>query len=214
MADIIRGKQLYVESRVPGVTTYAQQNSFSMPSVKPTFDFLLNGLRHGEDVEITLGYFGAITQGRIGGHVLTLTGLKWTDEDMNGNVNFGEATMTFIDPATGQPGTKLIYFTFFNGGYLGTDYGMGGSVTCGNPPAPCRIQAIIIEAAVSESPVLPAPATLLMLASGLAGLGLRCGTRWLRQRIVSASRASRTTAIPSIPIHGLPTKQGGPGGPR
>jgi hypothetical protein len=214
VADIIRGKQLYVESRVPGVTTYAQQNSFSMPSVKPTFDFLLNELRHGEDVEITLGYFGAITQGRIGGHVLTLTGLKWTDEDMNGNVNFGEATMTFIDPATGQPGTKLIYFTFFNGGYLGTDYGMGGSVTCGNPPAPCRIQAIIIEAAVSESPVLPAPATLLMLASGLAGLGLRCGTRWLRQRIVSASRASRTTAIPSIPIHGLPTKQGGPGGPR
>ncbi|HEV8532929.1 MAG TPA: hypothetical protein VGT00_16020 [Methylomirabilota bacterium] len=197
MADIIRGKQLYVESRVPGVTAYAQQNSFGIPSVKPTFAFLLNELRHGEDVEITLGYFGAITQGRIGGHALTLTGLKWTDDDMNGNVDFGEATMTFIDPATGQPGTKMIYFTFFNGGYLGTDYGMGGNVNCGNPPAPCRIQAIIIEAAVSESPVLPAPATLLMLASGLAGLGLRCGTRWLRQRIVSASRTTATLPIES-----------------
>jgi hypothetical protein len=131
--------------------------------VIPAFGFLFQELQHGEDVELLLGFYGTQAQGRLGGHYVTLTGLSWTDVNMDDVIDAGEgATMTFIDPDTGQPGTRALSTV---GGFLRTSYGVGGDTL-----------NTFIEAAVSESPV-PHPGALFLLILGAAARAMRARRR-------------------------------------
>jgi hypothetical protein len=175
----IYGKWNYIEFQIPGVTTYAAQmlGTWGFPGANPprppdeippilkplwvqdqmypTWQFIYNELYDCEDVEILINWNG-------GGHFLTLTGFVWND-DGDGVIQQEEgAVMKYIDPATGDTGESGIWNVAVNSHYeLMTDYETGAIVTM----------------AVSESPI-PEPATIVLVAMGLAG-----AIGYLRKRI-------------------------------
>ncbi len=132
---------------------------------KPTFDFLFNELRNGEDVEIGIDLTGG------GGHWVTLTSLHFSDMDMDGrwDPDMGEmASIDYIDPncplgtdAT-NPGPSLVPLSFFNG-MLEFDWVNGNGTVC-DPSSTQSVRAQI-AVAYAESARVPGPLPLLGLTT-------------------------------------------------
>jgi hypothetical protein len=172
----IYGKYKYVEDNVPGVTSYAAQMSLAWgwrndgtpPIVKPawvqdntfpTWQFLYNNLVDKEDIEI------CINDGDWG-HCLTLTSLHWNDNG-DGIIQGGEATIDYIDPATGQwVGASPIF--------QGLD-GLGGYNKFFTVPYG-GFQNAVLEMAMKES---PEPSTITLFGIGIIGL---LAYAWRRKR--------------------------------
>ena len=163
------GKMKYIEGdpkanpplagKAPGLTVYKSRSD-------PNWPFLFRELKAMEDVELSIALFKADGR-RIGGHAVTLTGFTWTDSNMNDVIDGREiAEIHFIDPTDGMNTSARIFNV---GDLLETDF-LSGMQFLGQDVTHGRI-----ELAVSESPI-PEPTTLLLLASGLAGLA------WWRRR--------------------------------
>lgn len=170
--DFVWGKSLYIEAKAPQTTSYLAQTvpqgdySSSNPGGwtstrpkpawvtegNPSWSFIYQELVKHADVEIAL-FWGAGDENQ---HMVTATGLSFNDANGDLQIQQSEnATLYYIDPNTGQAGTKQIWMN--DNGFLETDYVTG---SC-------------IKMAVSESPV-PLPSTLLLFGSGFLGLlGLR-----------------------------------------
>ncbi|MDP6542675.1 MAG: PEP-CTERM sorting domain-containing protein [Phycisphaerae bacterium] len=121
----IYGKQLYLESVLPGVTIYGAQmkgiwggpripprGAVDTPPIakppwvqdglSPTWQFLYDELVACEDVEILI-------VDDSWGHFLTVTGFVWNDGNNDGVVDPAEgAVIHYIDPVTGLPGVSPI----------------------------------------------------------------------------------------------------------
>jgi hypothetical protein len=168
----IYGKHKYMEEAAPGKTVYAamlsstwdyqgndrgapdeyppipkpdwvQQNTF------PTWGFLYDNLKHGEDVEI------GINEGDWG-HCLTLTSFHWNDVNNDGIIQFAEnATIDYIDPATGA-------WVINNSIYQMSD-GHGGFVPYLTVPYG-NFNGATLNMAMKES--VPEPGTIALLVSG------------------------------------------------
>lgn len=157
---MIEGKALYFDIYAPGTTELGAmmkgtwsgtQPKWVKDGLAPTWEWLNEQLLSCEDVEIAIKPDGGGT-----GHVLTLTGMTWQD-DGDGNIESGEATIDYINPDGGVAQQSSI---FMSGGQLWTSY--NGSMWS-------------VDAAVKES--VPEPATLCMLLA-LGGLALL----WRRRR--------------------------------
>jgi len=166
----IYGKQKYIEEVAPGKTTYAAMLSTTwdyggidrapgeyppipkpdwvQQNTLPTWRFLYDNLKDGEDVEIGINEADW-------GHCLTLTSFHWTDTNSDNIVQFSEgATIDYIDPATGAwvNGASIYQASDGLGGYLPyltIPYGDYGGAT--------------LNMAMKES---PEPGTLALLLSG------------------------------------------------
>jgi hypothetical protein len=169
----VYGKYRYIEDQIPGVTAYQSQMlwAWGFPGINPvrpadeippiprpdwvtdlmypTWQFIFTELHDCEDVEILLSWEG-------GGHFLTLTGFNWNDADGDGIIDPEEgATMMYIDPATGDPSATGIWNVAVDSEYeIMTNYETGSVITM----------------AVSESPIIPEPATIAMVAMGMFGV--------------------------------------------
>lgn len=135
----------------------------------PTVEFLLQELRHGEDVEVTVRSDAGTA------HSITLYKILIDDMDNNGQWDLTEPlSFMYIDPnnpnvplSTGNVQPKL------NDGRLEFLWNNG------NNPA----ETVHIDAAFSESPrSIPEPSTLLLLMLG-AGAAAACRARPGAQRV-------------------------------
>jgi hypothetical protein len=134
LSNFITGKQKYIESKVPGLTTYASL-------LNPGFPFLLGELQQNEDVELLLGFYDAMNN-RVGGHYVTLYGVSGAGDPQ---------ALSFVDPAGGVNQPNLAYVVV--GGVIQVlGYGPAGSIT--------RIDAAVAESPVPE----PGTLTLLLFA--------------------------------------------------
>jgi hypothetical protein len=160
--DFFDGKQKYLDEKAPGATSYKTAGNAAPRSVGIIpFSWLFGELRDGEDVELVVTYLDA-DGNRIAGHFLTLTDLHWTDIQPDNVVDLAEnARMSFVDPASGGDGDAQIYQKVA-GGSLFSRYGAGLTID------DILVAETRLDYAVSESPI-PAPATALLLAVGLAG---------------------------------------------
>lgn len=166
------GKVHYFEDFAPGTTTFAGMidprigtngwyRGNLLANALPTFEFLLNELMHGEDVEI--GFF----KGQLS-HAVTLTSLFF--DDLNGNLMWDAATeaakIDYLDPNH----TDQLYQSALTlaGGFLTFNWNNGGA----NAP----VNGVQIFMAYAESPA-PEPTTLLLLGLALLLLMLRAPAR-------------------------------------
>jgi hypothetical protein len=168
-ANWINGKYDWLETYAPGKTTYAGFDEFTtgnQPWVTmgiPPLMFLIQQLLKGANNE--LGISPAIAGI---GHVLTLTSLHWTDEDMDGifDDDTEDLSIDGIDPGGGalfEYSLKTIMSD--DKSYLGFD---------GGPYDGYRIDAALAEVAIPE------PASVFiwtLLATTLAVTALRRGGR-------------------------------------
>jgi hypothetical protein len=153
--DFILGKRDYIESRDPGVTTYAAQMNFAwrpsptdgthtgtakpgfvQDNTKPTVDFIANEIKKGEDVEVFLA--------NDINHYVTLTGITF-------ETTTGKGTLSYVDPEGGGRFTDPI--PGLDNGFIEVTYH--------------GTEDTVIAHAVSES-VVPEPSTLLLLGTGLS----------------------------------------------
>ena len=177
--NLLYGKHKYMEEKAPGMTIYeARVNdyfgwSWSNPPVaepgwvtygngEPAWEFLLAELEACEDLEIFLSLPDF-------GHYVTLTGFHFDDQDDDGIIHWtdvnadgsftladtSEAWLQFMDPWTGALGTANIHDDWDGGPIFTSGLGTGW-----------------VMMAASESPI-PEPATIVLLGSGLLGLGFR-----------------------------------------
>jgi hypothetical protein len=136
----------------PRVTPPGPKPNWVSDNTIPTWQFLYNELKDGEDIEIL------ITDGNWG-HYLTVTGFSWNDADGDKTVDANEgATIFYIDPAgnaTNSPISQQV---------------LGGQLFVSYP----NFNNASLVMAVSES--VPEPATLSLLALG--GLAMIRRRRW------------------------------------
>lgn len=188
ITKFIQGKQDYIDEKAgDGKSVFKHQDVFMLGDIdksksrgRPSFDFLLMELMHGEDVELLVSYHdtfdfaddnnpigppGNHNNDRIadadtmadsyGGHFLTMTGLTLNDANNNGTFDMGEALkLFFIDPGTGMAGSADAFLNSFG---FDTNYGFGGPITGAS-----------ISAIVSESPI-PEPETVALFIVCLVG---------------------------------------------
>ena len=83
---LIEGKKSYLQGRTGG-WDYVVTSTSTI-----TWEWLVKTVKEGVDVEIL-----------IGGHYVTVTGYTWNDQDADGQVDKGEATLNIIDPYGDSP---------------------------------------------------------------------------------------------------------------
>jgi len=121
--DFIWGLYKYVESKMPGMTSYSAQDYWSPtywgnppatyppPSwvigTTPTWDFLYNALNKSADVQVL---FSNVNRG---GHFVSVTGMTWDNVQNSGTLNF-------MNPWDGQFESTNIRLS---SGRIYTDYG-------------------------------------------------------------------------------------------
>ena len=96
-ANMVNGKKQFIKDKGLPLTVEGQDNNGAggLAKAKPTFDFLLEQLRKGQDVEMGFTFTGG------GGHWVTVVGL----------VRFGNKLGVFIhDPDDGDKGTPKTQF--------------------------------------------------------------------------------------------------------
>jgi hypothetical protein len=150
----ILGKQKYIETQVPGKTTYAAQMSegwtpargkqpdYVKDATNPNIDFLFAQLRDKEDIEVLIKFRDG------GGHALTVTGLTWNPDTLSGELRY-------VDPEGGKPGSSNI-----------RQPGAGRLISVEYPGHP-GINTMVV--AVSESPI-PEPSSLTLC--GIVAFGV------------------------------------------
>lgn len=146
-SNFVSGKMKYFDAFAPGTTTIHFQE-------QPTWQFLLEELKRGQDIEILLGIYETGT-GRVDGHYVTVTGIKFDDINNNNTIDGEEASVFFVDPLDGNAAQNVL--SMRNGFLELPDYWVDGLAT-------------FIEVAVAESPI-PEPGTILLFVFGIAGLG-------------------------------------------
>lgn len=166
--NFINGKKKWIEERVPGKSSYDDQNVHASGSY-PTWRFIYDSLLAGGDLEMLIGFYDTdpATPQRLGGHYLTVTSFHWRDLDMDDIIDIGEgltdgtnAQIDFIDPATGMRVFSDIFQNSLNGP-IGMSYGIGGDV-----------DITVIESAVYEN--ISEPGTLaIVVSTGLFWAGFR-----------------------------------------
>lgn len=113
---------LGIVGKQPGVTFYQEQRT-----TPPDFEFLYNALKAGSSVMLWLAYYDEFGYA-FRSHVVTLTGLQWTDQNGDGILNVEEgATMADVNPFNGNlvvPGL----FQSEAGGPLFTDQAVGTNI--------------------------------------------------------------------------------------
>ncbi len=152
----INGAYNYMQAVAPGKSTFAAQASAGyyggtlafVQNTTPTFPFLYQQLQANEDIEIGLKPIG----GGIG-HALTLASLNWNNANNSAFIQQAQnATMDFVDPATGAAGTASL-FQSGPGAVLQTNYGGGANIVLADAQSP-----------------IPEPTSLALLAPAGAGL--------------------------------------------
>jgi hypothetical protein len=159
ITDFISGKKKWIEDHVPGKTVY-------MDSPQSNWPFLYNELNDMEDVELLVGFYDAAGN-RIGGHYVTLTKFQWTDTNMDNIIQPGENAMIgFVDPDDGTIKMQSLASQMVAGQYnLTTNYGVGGTI------GTTAVATTGINWAVSESPIIPEPATIMLVITAAFGVG-------------------------------------------
>ena len=166
----------WVEDWAPGTTLFHGQahatgthpdtwlRGASVAQNYPDFQFLLNEIKNGEDVELVIR---STDPEKPGAHVLTLTGISFDDKNTNGVCDPKECLLAWIDPNF-PDGVKFSDRIEFTNGRL--EFFEGFSLR----------QVVFIDAAFAESPV-PAPSTIVLIAGGLIVLALvrdRARRKW------------------------------------
>ncbi|HVM62109.1 MAG TPA: PEP-CTERM sorting domain-containing protein [Verrucomicrobiae bacterium] len=123
--NLIMATKNYIESEVPGQTSYSAQDHWSWShqthpawaqSVTPTWQFIYQALTLRDAVDILLTYNSG------GGHFVTVNGFSWNDSNGNNIVDSGEnAEIYFMNPWTGAEASNHIWQTSLNGA-IETDY--------------------------------------------------------------------------------------------
>lgn len=165
--DFFFGKQKYIEDRVPGRTTYQVYDDPALNTLDPNGNFppdhlppgyvaappspqfLSKELRDHEDIEVLLRWFDNGDHG----HYVTIVGLDWTDKDMNGVISpdDGPANIVLVDPDGGILKTRALFQRDNGSLYLINAAGL----------------EFDLSFAVSESPIVPEPASWTLVATGL-----------------------------------------------
>jgi len=136
-------------ARAPAVPN-PEKPSWVTTGVYPTWQFLYEELVACEDVEIALAH-------DTGGHCLTLTSFCWNDVDDDMIMDFAEeAFIDYIDPWTGLHVPQTHIWQSSMGGAIETAYWDGTDS--------------LIAWAVSESPIIPEPISLIFFGTGLVGV--------------------------------------------
>jgi hypothetical protein len=159
--NFISGKQSYLNDVAPGTTEVHFQNWFDGANpLKPTWQFIFDELKKGQDIEILVGFYDD-TGARNGGHYVTVTGFSFEDADGDGDIGAAElATLYYVDPDDGNANFNELNMIddFINLMGYSDQYNT------------------YVEAAVAESPI-PEPLTLSLFAAGLVGVVMLRGRK-------------------------------------
>lgn len=168
---LVNGKTQYLHDKgMDGKITVESQiaPAFHNGGTTPTWQFLLEQLEKGQDVEVGfLWWDPTLNDGRGGynnGHVVTATGFSFTDTNGDDVIDATEAaSMTFIDPWGGVDITGSISMS---GAYMRLTYtgGAAGSTTPNNADDnPGNETSGDIQFIAAES-FVPEPSSVALLA--------------------------------------------------
>lgn len=120
---LMAGKEKYLEQKTPKATVFEGQDSPTSTEVPPprfpkpgyvkredpTWQFLEENLKAGEDIELLVQRFNPDGTAAVS-HYVTLTNLKWIDQDMDGVIDQDEnATIGSVNPAGGVFMERPVY---------------------------------------------------------------------------------------------------------